>query len=232
MKIGIIGHRSWIAQHLIKECPSDEVSLLSKDWMGRLPALERIYLFAGRTHPSVTEKLDEWDLVRRTVEAAWPETHVVYISSQAVWRGDSDYARHKADLERYILGHPKARSWSIIRPPAVFGPGQALDSKMLVPSLAREGRSLHLREPYRLTSFISVSDLAFYLRHMHPLPDHDRLFPEHSGERIPGTFVISPAQLQALQETFEWFRNKQLSDKYHAIQGQDATIEGCPCCFP
>ena len=85
-------------------------------------------------------------------------SRVVHVSSLAAREpGLSDYGWSKAEAERLVQGSPLA--WTIVRPPAVYGPGDADQADIW--RLARRGLAL-LPPPGRMSA-IMVDDLAALL---------------------------------------------------------------------
>lgn len=93
------------------------------------------------------------------VAAARPEPpHILLISSLAATRPElSDYARSKFEGEQ-ILHTTPSLSWTILRPPAVYGPG---DREMLPLFRAiRAGLALIVGPPAQRLSLLHVEDLG------------------------------------------------------------------------
>jgi len=84
--------------------------------------------------------------------------HFILMSSLAATRPElSDYAQSKRQGEEYLINHADDIPWSIIRPPAIYGPGDMEILKLIEPlkyNLAFAPGSIHNRN-----SVIYVSDL-------------------------------------------------------------------------
>lgn len=208
-KVGIVGHRSWIGQALITELRTagyqpiiigkeDAKILYTRD-------MDCLFIIPGRLNQSPSENLYEIDLVARIATNPLACRRQVLLGSQA--RPWTSYGRHKQHVERAFLGErPLSDDMRtiVVRPGAVFGPGQSIDSPMLIPSLVREGVDLQLREPGHMTSFVHVRDLV---RHM------VMCVCSEPPTGIPGSFDLYPYQVRDLYETFNLMRAKAAPDE-------------------
>ncbi len=210
-RVGIIGHRSWIAERLMQRL-HDETDLLIMIFDKKLvregshapeiqdmSQLECLYVFAGRARPTDAEMLLEIELIKR-LAAMSPlrrPKRIVYLSSQAVWYA-TEYGRTKRVCEGLLVSNPTATS---VRPGAVFGHGQDPMSTMLIPTLAREDGETTLSTPDRPTMFTWIEDLVSYLIALRDLS----IKPE-SWTEVPGSFEMTPRQMQALYNTWKGYR--------------------------
>lgn len=191
LRVGVVGHRSFIAKALTRRLTEMRIEAipLMKERLRTyyLLGLDCVYLFLGRDRPSAEEAADELEQVRAYVGNYSRCKRTVYLSS----RSAMPHKREAEDLIRSIDGR-------IVSPPAVFGPEQRPDSGMLIPSLVRSNGELELREPGGHSSFVHADALA---RHLADLTD-ESTYREYVDRGVPGTFVLTPAQVRDLYLTF------------------------------
>jgi hypothetical protein len=202
-EFGLIGHRSWIANHLLERL-GDSCVIYPKDAWGpdelkEWQGLRALYLFAGRSRPNPEEAAAELQLIDRVLKSMPWHLPVIYLSSSEVGR-HTEYGRHKMACEQLIRSRLIGRDWHIVRPPAVFGPGQPVDSHMLVPSLHATDGGLELSTPDKQTEFTYVGDLVEYLcilggKGFEPLDVNLK------------TFTMTPSQMRALYLTWKSYRS-------------------------
>ncbi len=164
--------------------------------------LDVLFVFAGRARPTQVEMDAELVTLSHLVYDAQLVKHVIYISSEAIDR-DTDYGQHKRRCEAIIGADIKLTGrWTVVRPPATFGPTQPLESTMLIPSLKREGVELDIREPDMETDFIYVGHLCNSLIGLvQDGPPSDG--PRYVGSSmLPGTFTATPDTLRNLWATW------------------------------
>ena len=206
-RVGVIGHRSWIAGELITELrkePERYTWVLPKTDVDAvdLTGFDCIYAVLGRARPTSEEGAAEVSQLAALLRNGKPPRRIVYISSL-------DQTPVKRTCEALCRTYTGTANVVVIRPPAVFGPGQPITSPMLIPSLAREGGSLELMTPDWPTKFISARHLAQHLvKFADPMwwdhlscaqPITDSTF---SLFEIPGTLTATPAQLRELWRTW------------------------------
>jgi hypothetical protein len=211
-RVGVIGHRSWIAerlmQRLLKETDCliimydkqrirDGVPDASERDMSHLDCL---YIFAGRAQPTKEEMELELKLVTAlvTMDPSLSPKRMVYLSSQSIW-DETPYGSLKRNCELKFAVRAEALS---VRPGAVFGIEQDLQSPMLVPTLARDDGSTELRTPDAVTTFTWIEDLVSYLI---TLRDPWYIAPAVWTD-VPGSFDMTPRQMQALYNTWKGYR--------------------------
>lgn len=213
--VGIMGHRSWIAKTLMAElrdpivCPKSDLEVPVLSDYSRIDCL---YLFAGRSKGSVEDLQAEIDLCLRfslLPRRLWPR-RLVYVSSRDATDAHTEYGRCKRRCE-LELGETFGDILRVVRPGAVFGPQQPIDSPMLVPSLAREGLGLNVRLPSASAVYIPVAELVGYLVCFIDLGWDgipDRYDPDVIRDpwHIPGSFTATGDQLRALWTTWESYR--------------------------
>lgn len=103
----------------------------------------------------------------------------VHVSSLAAREPElSDYGWSKAEAERLVEASPLA--WDIVRPPAVYGPGDAEQADLW--RLA--GRGLALLPPPGRMSAIMVEDLAALLLALATSPGRHALYEADDGQAI------------------------------------------------
>jgi nucleoside-diphosphate-sugar epimerase len=168
LRTGIVGHRSWISQEIIRklEDTGNEVVLLEKKFVAweDLSGLDVVYLIAGRARPSEQQRLDEVSLVKTIMDNPRSPGKMIYISSLAVERsGEGDlepYAVMKMTCESLI----REKSWGyVLRPPVIFGQGQSPWADMLLPAIARANFGLEpliVKQPTKPFYIMSVDDVA------------------------------------------------------------------------
>lgn len=163
MRVGIIGHRSWIASAIWQRYVDDghEVVPIMKDLSdGDLSGFTTVFLIAGRGRPSEQEREAEVALVKRVMANPQKPRKVVYISSLAVEREPTPYSLMKLKCEQFVLERDHGY---VVRPPVIFGPEQSPWADMLLPAIARADfgyEPLRLREPTRPFHIMSVEDVA------------------------------------------------------------------------
>lgn len=205
-RTAIVGHRSWISQKLTEVLVSQGQwpAPIHKDFIGTadMSLYDCVYLVLGRARPNEAEDQAERDQVKAFLKNPRKPKRAVYISSQLLSAG-------KLWCENELgLFMKNCSVWhcfiTIIRPPAVFGPDQDINSEMLIPSLARTNGALELRTPNYPSEFISVHDLALHLTKFSDVNWHDinRCGQPDSIFWIPGTFSATPSQLASLYRTF------------------------------
>lgn len=221
IRVGIVGFRSFIARELmahLAEGYNRQFSMFNKEHLGDIDfsEVDCLYLFLGRAKPSDEERAAEKRQVIAFSENKRRPKRVVYISSM------DHYGTHKGECERILIESlgPDANErlggdTVIIRPAAVFGPGQDPESPMLIPSLVRDPK-LELRTPDRLTKFISVRALAAHLAQFSnpgwvDIQYHGQVFTSSMASLydVPGTFTASPRQITDLLETFKGLQGQR-----------------------
>lgn len=217
-QVGIIGHRSWIARELACEFPKGAVQTYPKAFVSHrsdYSEFDCLYVFAGRSRPDEMEMLEELDLIRRlklVPRSGWPR-RLLYVSSRAAADCSTDYGacKRRCELE---LTETFGDVLRVVRPGAVFGTSQSIDSPMLVPSLAREGTGLAIRLAHVLAVYIPVREVVRHLASFADLEWDGRpneSDPEVMGDPwyIPGSFTATADQLRALWITWENYRLKE-----------------------
>lgn len=209
-RVGVMGHRSWIAQRLMAGFGGTNICMKARVEEADYVLLDCLYLFAGRSKGSTAEMTDELGLcqmIARIPIGRLPR-RLVYLSSLDAYGipGQmSEYGRFKLRCEMVLEDGLWGRcALDIVRAPAVFGPSQPIDSGMLVPSLAREGEGLEVRNPDRSSTFIYVEDLVDHLIGFADPGNHI-----DPSAQIPGSFVTTPARLRSLWGTWESYRSLQ-----------------------
>lgn len=210
--IGIYGHRSWIGQALldrIQETTDFCTTMIDKrDWDWPTRSYRCLFIIPGKLEQTNEEMAEERRFVAAVAANPGSCPRQVLLGSQSVFERDTPYGVHKHMVEQAFFGAHELR-WRddpgttplVVRPGAVFGPTQPIGSKMLIPSLAREGDRLELRDPDRPTKFISIDDLV---THMVGLIDETPQW--WGGAEIPGTLVATPRQMKSLWRTFSHLR--------------------------
>jgi hypothetical protein len=229
-RVGIIGHRSWIAEALMdslgrdtqivifpKRCIDESCKIRKKQPDGT--GLDCTFLFPGRAK--------EIDLLEiETIQCAMDNleygARLIYVGSRLA---REDYPKtalgmHKQACDRALHSNREGRyretpsseypergvDWGQVKsvyPPAVFGPTQPADSPMLVPSLTRES-DLSLKTPESETSFISIWALTTFLRRLITEPCMGNM--GYSGCYIPGEFKVPPQAIKDLYRTWSEYR--------------------------
>ncbi len=202
--VGIVGHRSWIGQALAERIreegkysvyplPKAEAALTySKDFAA-------IFIIPGKLGQTAAEMVAERDLVRDI--AASPQTcqRQVLLSSMSAEHKMTEYGAHKYLVElAFQYGAESGKDVLVVRPGAIFGPGQDLNAPMLIPQVCRDKGTTELLTPYKPTKFISVNDLTRYLVGL-----LDRWY---SSAHIPGTFEATPQAIKDLYLAFNGMR--------------------------
>lgn len=226
MTVGIVGCRSWLAPHIEAELVGrgHRVDRIAK---GDVPYedmhhLDAVILIAGRARPTAEDILREERLVAEACAVRHPPRRLVYVSSSAVdrWergsrplsRAGEEYVLAKKRCETTICGRPggarKADGYAIRLPPT-FGPGQPLDSDMLVPSAIRARLCrgiLELRQPLLPFELVYVGDAARAIVDLvedrDPLPIRSVRSDLHQPLRVAS--VLSPGIPTILREGWEW----------------------------
>lgn len=207
-QVGVMGHRSWIAQRLMTGFGVTNVCMKARVEEADYSMLDCLYLFAGRSKGSTTEMTDELGLCQRLVRVSTGQLpgRLVYLSSLDAYgipSEMSEYGRFKLRCEMVLEDGLRGRCrLDIVRAPAVFGPSQPIESAMLVPSLAREGGGLELRSPTRSATFIHVEDLVV---HLIGFADPGKRI--DSSAQILGSFAVTPVSLKSLWETWDSYRS-------------------------
>ena len=210
-RVGIVGYRSWIARVLmdrIQGKADHQIVMIDKRDAASHDSryLDALFIIPGKLVQTPEERDAEVQLVHDIAISHLTCKRQILLGSQAVYR-DTPYGRHKFRVEDAFGGAGAIRRTHfdqadmqtiVIRPGAIFGPTQDVNSPMLIPSIAREGGELDLKTPNESTKFISVDDLADYLISLidGPTPAwwHNR--------DVPGTFEMTPVQLIQLWKTF------------------------------
>lgn len=199
-KVAIAGFRSFIARELADQlCAHGKaVCFVAKDNIGieDLSMFDCVYLVLGRAKPNPREAAAEVRQVTDFLGNPRRPRRAVYIGSMSM-------SEHKLKCEELIKGCGALRI-DVIRPGAVFGPNQDIDSAMLIPSMARGGEKFVPDWPFLLTAFISVGDLAAHLVNFsNPgYLDMNRSGQPDSMCDVPGTFRLTPHQVHELYKTF------------------------------
>lgn len=153
-KIGLIGHRSWIAAHLVKKLESlgFDVIFYGKDDISssNLSNIDVLFLIAGRARPTSYDMVLEEKLCEKLAWHSRPPKKIIYLSSTAVERDEkSDYVLMKINCERTLL---MGNNVYVLRAPVIYGPGQSIQSDMLIPSIMRAKlflEPLMLKQPFK-----------------------------------------------------------------------------------
>jgi len=206
-RVAIAGYRSWISRELTEVIESKGIWVdpLPKEDLGTedLTRYDCVYLVLGRANPSSSERDAEERQVEAFLDNPRKPSRVVYVSSRRLTESKS---RCETALGKYKAGErgPATCLISVLRPPAVFGPKQSLQSDMLIPSLVRTDGEAYLYFPENAAEFISVRDLA---EHMAKFSDLDWWDVNQSGSPwsisvIPGTVSMTPNQVRSLYKAF------------------------------
>lgn len=212
-QVAIAGHRSFIAKQLARELelagtpaePMDKSSLGVRD----MSDLYCVYLVLGRAKPRPADETEEMGQLAAFLSNPNPPRRAVYISSLV-------QTNAKKWCERQIREHNERTSKSprvfVIRPAAVFGPDQDLDSDMLIPSIARSEGVLQLRTPDSMTEFISVGDLTRHLARFAQQGWTDHLWAGDPASifSVPGTFTATPHQIRELYKAFKGLEHQRI----------------------
>lgn len=169
----IVGQRSWIAKHLYKELEDQgrNPEFMMKAEVGdeRLRGAT-LYLIAGVARPTKEDMQKEIDLCERASKTG---ARIVYLSSCAVDRWEADSRPLSEAGELYVMG--KRRCETIVtggvsdcgyalRAPVIFGPGQRLESDMLLPTIIRHTLngcgSITLNDPFLKFQMAYVTDVV------------------------------------------------------------------------
>lgn len=204
-KTFVVGRRSWIASHLFDELQAQgkHPEYLHKAEVGdeRLTGCT-MFLIAGVARPTQEDMDREIDLCHRARSTG---AKVIYLSSSAVdrWEAHSRVLSHEGELyvlgkkrcETIITGGPSGCGYAL-RAPVVFGPGQRLESDMLLPTIIRTQRqglgTITLHEPFRPFEMVYVRDLVKILV---TFGDQEESYPVVSLRTEP---AITPIDLCAL----------------------------------
>ena len=175
---GIVGHRSWIAPHLVKYLENlglgivmlDKADIENTDY----GSFDVVYLIAGRAHPTKVELQAEEKLCETLGKHKRPPRKIVYLSSAMVdrWERGSRplspageaYVLTKKRCEQALLGEPHRKPLCFsVRAPVIFGPGQAIESDMLIPTVARARvwlEPISLLRPVDPFELVYITDLV------------------------------------------------------------------------
>lgn len=219
--VGIVGYRSWIGQALadrIQEDTDHTVVLIEKRdaIVQDTSYLKCLFIIPGKLVQTDHEKRKEMGLVERVAESTSACQRLVLLGSQAAAGHYADhvdpdvvyptYGQHKWAVEtafyrganrRRIEGKQLYMHSIVVRPGAIFGPGQDVNAPMLIPQLVREGSETQLLSPDKPTKFVSISHLTRFLV---DLIEND---PPHGPcSSIPGQFEATPQAIKDLWETF------------------------------
>lgn len=214
-RIAVFGHRSFISQELIRQLNCDGRYLVQemdkRELSSDLSGFDCVYLVLGNSKPlQWQEEKERADLAAFLMNPRRP-LRAVYLSSM-------DLGPHKQACEQMIEGlgtNPLVGNWtniSILRPPAVFGPGQNPIKRMLVPQIVDTDGKLELLTPDRPTWFISVKALG---RHLANFADPHWYDGQRCGEPdslavIPGSFCVTPMNVLDLYEAFKGLESQKL----------------------
>ena len=201
--VAIVGRRSLIGGRNLKERLGSigcSVTLLDKADLSRdMSGFDCVYLVLGRARPNADQEEEERRQLNEFIVNPLPPKRMVYISSMAL-------TESKRACEKMIddTWRSSGRPFAIIRPPAVFGPGQSLDSPMLIPGIVKSRGKLKLQAPNNPTWFISIDDLSEHLARFSDLDwwDPHQCAQPDSSFMIPGSFCLTPRQVLSLYETF------------------------------
>lgn len=206
-RVGIAGRRSFISHDLTGRLMDRGLSVEfpPKECLGTrdFSCLDCLYLVLGRARPTPEDGSAEVRQLSDLLCNPRKPRRAVYISSMVT-------TETKARCESMVRGYSETVSdhapipITVLRPGAVFGPRQAPDSPMLIPSMAREGERFAPLRPFQPTRFISSGDLA---DHLVRFSDPGFLDPSRAGEPgsqhdIPGTFTLTPHQVHELYLAF------------------------------
>jgi hypothetical protein len=192
LKIGLVGSRSWLAPHFIRELEARDhtVNIVFKGDVPyeNLRKFDVVVLIAGRARPTQEEMSAEERLCKAITQHKNPPRHVLYISSCAVDRWERNSRPLSREGEMYVLGKKRCESAVIgglnknyaIRLPVIFGSGQSRDVDMLVPMTAKSlglGLPIFMRtpmEPFELVhagqAAAAVADFVYDIYWGDPLP--------------------------------------------------------------
>lgn len=198
-RIAIVGHRSFIAQALADELvrrgtPAEPVFKSALGEMD-LSKFDCVYLVLGRARPSLDEEAAECDQLEKFLSGPGLPRRGVYVSSM---RQTDGKRRCEERIRKFESERRIGTSMFVVRPPAVFGPGQDLWSEMLIPSLVRSRGDVELTSPNVSSPFVSVADLA---RHLADFVDLERCQVDSPCD-IPGTFRVTPHNVRELYRAF------------------------------
>lgn len=220
-QVGIVGYRSWIGQALADRIQAETkhtILLIDKrDAIAQDTShLKCLFIIPGKLEQTDLEKRQEMGLVERIGESVWACQRLVLLGSQSAAKHLADrvdpdvvyptYGMHKWAVEtafyrgtnrRRLEGKQLYMHSIVVRPGAIFGPGQDVNAPMLIPQLAREGSDVELLTPDKPTKFVSIHHLTRFLV---GLIDKD---PGHGPcSDIPGQFEATPQAIKDLWETF------------------------------
>ncbi len=207
MKVAIVGKRSWIARALLKSFigTSTEAHYVEKYNLKTLDFsdYEVVYLILGRAKPSPQEQLKEEQDLGDFIANTKPPKRAVYFSSRNLTESKAkcEVMISYAEKKPRELG-PKTNFY-VIRPPAIFGRGQDIDSEMLIPSLGRDGDELVINKPNSGATFIHISEIVNKLHDY----TNESIFPYLNKIEIQftGSFIATPKQLQNLWKTWDYY---------------------------
>lgn len=166
MRVGIIGHRSWIAESIRRHIFAQTHTTfdLSKDPQQDLSSYDVVFLIAGRSRPTSHQMDEEQVLVSNIMASNRHPEKLVYLSSLSVERrGEGDlepYAAMKSTCEAAVI----SKDWGrVVRAPVIFGPRQSPFANMLLPAIARASWGLEpltIKEPLRPFHLMHADDVA------------------------------------------------------------------------
>lgn len=203
-KVGIVGYRSWIARELadqVRYRTDHEVVLIEKHEAPDVDCRDHLTLFIipGKLVQTQEEMTAERNMVRAVAESPLSARRQILLSSMSAETRTTEYGMHKYLTElafQYGAGIGR-KQIALIRPGAIFGPGQDLDAPMLIPQLARQHGFVDLQNPDKPTKFISVTDLCRCLVGL-----ISASFATRTEDDIPGTFTATPSAIKDLYHTF------------------------------
>ena len=171
-------------RHEVTTLNAREVSATNHEWQSQVDNCEVLVHLAGRAHVS-TNALDEQ--IYKTVNTDLTETlakqmartnkHMIFVSTALVYGDTNDagksftagdelnprstYAKSKADAESVLvnIAHQNVFSFTIIRPPAVYGPDVKANFLSML-KWVKSGLPLPLGSARNLRSLVSVRNLA------------------------------------------------------------------------
>jgi len=169
VKIGITGWRGFIGSHLSQRIDSpvlfqgDMRNLADvKSFVGQC---DRIYHFAGKNRANEEEILannlvSTGNLVLAT-KLLGKNVEIVFASSKQVeWNPNSEYGMTKVVEESIVR---KARRWSILRIPNVYGPGCRPFYNSVVATFCHQiahGEPCTTHQPFTTREFVYVDDVV------------------------------------------------------------------------
>lgn len=168
MRAGVIGHRSWIGMALIDRLIElgASVTCMNKGDAARPEAftmIDEVFVISGRVDPTDAEWLAERSLIVnlcRVTDFVGARFTMLGSRADEGMGKYSKYGMRKAELQRIITDDYRPKNWTIVRSPAVFGATQDPTSRMLIPSIGREGADFVAKYPDDPADFIHVDDLV------------------------------------------------------------------------